>query len=406
MKIERTTAGVEARLKIAGFGRFIGAAFLVFWLTGWVIGEAFALCMLTMGAWALLTGRPPEPGREPLAPEAALPLGLFLLFWLTFWTLGGVLAGRELLRLLFGRDRILAWPDGLEVEQKCGLFRSREKWPRDALRRFYRKPGRGALCVESTGGTTELTRLGTVAERAELEQMLNAEFQLSAQPSSQGALPPGWCEISSPERDTVLVKDPATRRKQATVAWTVCGLVSSVALYLVSATQKQPGLWGMALSFVVIAALISWGAVWLSLGRKEWKLGKGRLILQRRFGQNRTSRFEAVSLELVEDNSGDGGPSYQLTAVAAGAPPQPCSYRMGKHRRTIFSQSDDPTEPRNLGRWLSQRCQLPLADQTTTEAKTIQLEALKAQLANSGRLGRVTLRLIERLAPAQSDKEG
>jgi hypothetical protein len=58
-----------------------------------------------------------------------------------------------------------------------------------------------------------------------------------------------------------------------------------------------------------------------------------------------------------------------------------------------------------LDRWLSQRCQLPLSDQTTAEAKTKQLEEVKQQLAHSGRFGRLTLRLIERLAPASSDPE-
>jgi hypothetical protein len=403
MKIERTAAGWEARLKIGGLGRFPGAAFLAVWLIGWVIGEGFALWILLLGAWALLTGRPPEPGRPLLTPAAALPVGLFLLFWLSFWTLGGVLAAREFLRLLFGRDRILARPDGLEVNQSCGLFRSREQWQRDELRRFYRKPSRGALCVETTRGTTELTRLGTLADRAELEQRLNAEFQLSAKPSLDGALPAGWCEISSPERDTVLVKDPAVRRKQAIVAWTVCALVSSVALYLVAASPKQPSLWAMALICAAFAGLIGWGAVWLSLGRAEWKFGERRLILQRRFGQDCTPQFEAVSLELEEDNSGDGGPSYPLTAVAAAA--RPSWYRTGRHRRVIFSPSHDPTEARNLGRWLSQRCQMPFADQTTAEEKTKQLAEIKLQLANSGRFGRVTLRIIERLARARPDPD-
>jgi hypothetical protein len=312
------------------------------------------------------------------------------------------MAVRELLRLLFGRDRILATPDCLEVQQRCGVFRSREKIPREEIRRFYRRPGSAALCVETTRGTTELTRLGTCAERAELEQALNAEFPLSEQPCSEGALPAGWCEISSPERDAVLVKDPAVRRKQAVVVWVICGIVSSVALYLISATQKQPALWALASSLVVIAALLGWGAVWLSFGRKEWQLEKGLLVLQRRFGQNRTPRFKAVSLEL-DESSGDDGTSYHLTALTADASPQPGWHSIGKYRRTIHSQSDDPTEPRKLGLWLSQRCQLPFSDRTTAEAKAKSLEELKQQLAVSGRLGRATLRIIERLAPSQRD---
>ena len=46
--------------------------------------------------------------------------------------------------------------------------------------------------------------------------------------------------------------------------------------------------------------------------------------------------------------------------------------------------------------WLSQRCQLPLADRTTAEAKAKELDALMQQLADSGRFGRAASRLIGR----------
>src|SRR5688572_22590369 len=158
MKPEGTSGGLEVELRIAGIGRFFGAAFLAVWLAGWAVGEAFALWILGVGAWSLLTGQPPEAGREPFRPELALPVGLFLLFWLALWTLGGVMAGRELLRLLFGGDRIRLGHDRLEIERSYGLFRSRETLRRDDLRRFYCRPANAALCVETARGTTELTR--------------------------------------------------------------------------------------------------------------------------------------------------------------------------------------------------------------------------------------------------------
>ena|SRR5437879_893267 len=96
MKLERTAAGLEAQLRSAGIGRFFGATFLAVWLVGWAVGEAFALWMLVVGGCSLLTGQPPEVGREPIRPELALPVGSFLLFWLTLWTFGGVMAVREL----------------------------------------------------------------------------------------------------------------------------------------------------------------------------------------------------------------------------------------------------------------------------------------------------------------------
>ena len=40
-------------------------------------------------------------------------------------------------------------------------------------------------------------------------------LHLDPKPAPEGALPKGWCEVVSPERYRVLVKEPAVRRKQA-----------------------------------------------------------------------------------------------------------------------------------------------------------------------------------------------
>jgi len=144
-----------------------------------------------------------------------------MLIWLLFWTLGGIAASRELLRLLFGRDRFVVRNDGLEIEHSFGLFRSIERLSHQDIRRFYQAPAGAALSA---------------------------------------AVP-----------------------------------------------------------------------------------GKG---------------------------------------------PQ---------RRTIYHQSHDPTEPRNLGLWLSQRCQIPFADLTTAESKAKELQALKEKLAGSGRVGRAVVGVIDRL---------
>ena len=397
MKLERTLEGLEARLRMAGIGRFFEAAFFTVWLTFWAVGEALVLGILIVGAWSLLTGQPPGRGREPLRLESVLPMGLFLLVWVSFWTLGGVMAGRELLRKLFGRDRIIVRRDGIEIEQSYGLFRCRRILRRDEIRRFYQNPTTKALYVETARGMIEATRMGSVAERAELAEALNAQFKTASPPKVEGALPDGWCEILSPEHDSLLVKDPATRQKQARASWIFCAAMALVALLVISKTSQQPELWGIAALLIVGAALAACGGAWLSFGRNEWKLEKGRLVLQRRFGRNLTTRFEAVSIELVEDNSGEGT-SYKLCGVGANAVTGPCWHSVGKNRRIIHSQSEDATEPRKLGQWLSQRCQVPFADRATAEAKALELEELKVQLANSGRFGRAALRVVERLS--------
>src|SRR5262245_11312413 len=402
MMLERTASGLEMELRATGIGRFLLAGFLSFWLTGWAAGEAFALWMLVGGARSLLTtGHSSGGHHQPLSVGMAVAAGVFLLFWLTLWTFGGIAAGRELLRLLFGRDRFRVNYDRLEVEQSFGLFRLVKRFPREQIRRFFRTTPFAALSVESTGGTTTvLTRFGTAVERAELEEALNAEFHVEPQPASIGALPKGWCEALSLENDSVLVKDPAIRSKQARAAWIIFACLSLIPLYLIAANRNRPDLLGGIIFSSGITSAAGWGAIWLSFGRKEWRLQKGRLVLQRRFGQNRTEQFKAVSLELIEDSSGEDGTSYLLMAAAAGAAPRTRSHSAGRHRRVIYSKSDDPTEPRNFGVWLSERCQIPLADQTTAEARAIELEAVKQRLANSGRLGRAVLGILERHLPS------
>lgn len=400
MKTSRIPEGLEATLSSAGFGRFVGAAFIGFWLLFWTAGEGFALWMLLKGAWALLTGEPPEPDRDPLSAESALPMGLFLLVWLTFWTLGGMLAGREFLRLLFGRDVILARAEALEIKHSYGFFRTYKSVPREEIRRFYQRSRRGALCVETYRGSTELTRLGTVADRSELEQILTTEFMLQEEQAPRSVLPGDWREIPSAEGESVLVRNPETRSKQALVVWIICFPFVLVTLYIISLLPEKPGLWAVAMVFALLAAAAAWGAAWLTFGRNEWVLYTGRMVLQRRIRGQRTVRFEAVALELYEDNSGDNGPSYVLNAVAANAPAR-SSLTPGavKMRRRICMDGSDPTGLRNLGQWLSQRCQIPFDDQTGAEAKTKQYEAWKAQVAGTGSLGKAVVRIMERMRP-------
>src|SRR5262245_19337243 len=221
MKVEQTAAGLERRLEVTGILRFIPVAFLTFWLAGWAVGECFALWVLGKGALSLLSGHLGATSDHPGSIVALLGAGLFLIVWLTLWTFGGIAAGRELLRLLFGRDVFVTRSDGLEIQHHYGLFRTVKVLPRTELRRLYRLSPYAPLRVETTSGTVELTRVGTPAERTELEQALNSDFGLQAEAKSPliGALPKGWCEILSLEHDPVLIKDPGTRRKQARLAW-------------------------------------------------------------------------------------------------------------------------------------------------------------------------------------------
>jgi hypothetical protein len=404
VKVERTIAGLQADLHVTGIGRFFAAAFIGAWLVGWAAGEAFALWALVSGVRSFFKGEPPQPGNEGTGIAFALFLGAFLIVWLTFWTIGGIMAGRMFLQLLFGRDRILASHDGVEVVHSFGLFRTVERLPRGEIRRFYRPPNGTVLNAETTKGTRPLTTLGRPDELAELEAAFNAEFGFKPEPAAQaaaveGALAKGWCEAMSLEHDAVLVKDPVARRKQAKIVWVLCAALGFVPIFLVATDAEHRNTPVIASFFIAGAAAAGWGAIRLSFGRDEWRLEKGRLILQRRHGHNRTQKFEVASLELIEDNSGDGGPTYMLRAIATGAPEPVNGYRKWKTYRTLHTQSDDPMEPRRFGAWLSTRCQLPFTDKTTVKAKAADLKELKQKLAESGRFGRLMLRIVERIAP-------
>jgi len=286
MQLEQTSAHLDARLQASGLGRLGSAGFLGIWLIFWAMGEVLVLWFVGVGAWSLLTGNPPRPDRTPLSAGVALPVGLFLLFWLALWTVGGLAAAHEFLRLLFGRDLILAESGALLVVHSYGLFRTRHQVTREHLHRFYQLPSKTALMIETRQGGMEVTRLGTADERGELAQLLNSLFGLRAEPGTEGTLPAGWCEGLSPEHSSVLMPDPKRRRRAAIAVWLVFGLFSSVTLYVIPAAVTQPTLWAIGLMLSVVAATTGWGGLGLTLGRNEWKLDRSRLVLQRRFGTN------------------------------------------------------------------------------------------------------------------------
>lgn len=394
MLLTRTFQGLEVTLKATGYGRFGGAAFLLVWLAFWVVGEVLVGWILIRGGWSLLTGLPPGEGRAPLETAPALGAGVFLLFWLAFWTLGGVLAGRELLRLLAGRDRLVLRPDALMVEQGFGLFRSRREIPREQVQRFHRRAHGNILFADTIRGGIELTRFGTAAEFEELAAALNADWKLSPDAPAAGVLPAGWNETLAPEGDAILIKDPVVRRKQAGVACFVFLLLAAVGGYILQASIAQLSLLALGAMVAAGAGFAGWGAFQLTYCRDEWVLGTGRLRLQRRIRGRAEPRFEAAALRLREERDSDGDPWYKLVAESAAAAPTLSLRETRRHERVIMNVTGDPTEVCNLGRWLGQRCALPLHDGTTAAAKAEEVERLRAELTASGRFGRWVARRL------------
>lgn len=361
-------AGLEAQLSSRGVERFGGVLFLGLWLCFWVVGEVLALGLLVAGGWALVTGEPMGKGSDPLATGPALLTGVFLLCWLAFWTVGGLMAWHEFFRLLWSRDRLLARGDGLEVVKRVGPFVKRRFLPADTLRGFFRIDAHSAVHVETTAGTVELTRNGTPAEQAQLIAALTAELKLPAPDRLPPVLPAAWREVRAPEGGEVLVPDPGPRRTAARIMWLLALPLTWAAIAVVRETSSDLNLGAAAAILVVLAGFALWGAGRLTWTREEWRLERGGLVVQRRSGPRRRELLAGDQLRLTESNDSDGDRWFRLELRNATG-----------GNRLLKQAMHDPTEPRQLGRWLAGRTGLPLDDRATPEA-IARAEAERAEL--------------------------
>lgn len=351
-------AGLEARLTPRGTARWGGVAFLSLWLCFWTLGEVLVAWILLRGGWALFTGEPPGPGREPLALGPSLFAGVFMLAWLVFWTFGGLMAWHEWFRLVWSGDRLLARSDGLEVFNRIGPFTRRRWLPRDTLRGLFRIEAHGLVQAETGGGVVELTRNGTPAQQARLITALTAELRLPDPALLPPLLPDEWRELRSPEGDAVLVKNPAPRRTAARVMWLIALPLTWAALTLLREAWLKPNLGAAAAILAAVAGFALWGAVRLTWARAEWRLEQNRLIRQKRFGQRRREIFTGTALRLSETTDSDGDPWFKLELRDS-----------GDRAQSLYEIAHDPTTPRQLGRWLATRTGLPFEDQATPEAR-------------------------------------
>ncbi len=391
------------RFRPQGPGRFFVAAFLSFWLCGWLAGEVFALWVL----WRIL-------GEFLASGEGvALPVALFLLVWLSLWTLGGAAALRELLRALWSEDRLTVAADG-EVERLAqrGPFRRRRALSGREIRRFQVR-GAGAwggpLVVELSGRSLEITRLGSLRQRQEAAEQLNRRLGLRpvaedpAQAPGQdripaaAVLPAGWQELTPSFGSPLLVPDQSLRRQQRRVMGLVNLVLWGLLALLLRGGPAWPGFWVLGIPLALLALAGGWGQLWLAFGRLEWRLEPRVLVLQRRFGHHLRTLGEARALELVERVDSDGDRSYRLQALRPPDPP----LRVDDH-------AADPTPLRHLGAWLAARSHVPFDDRVPSEEQRRQqrraeMERLRQQLAGSGRLGRWAARQLERAEAAGAE---
>lgn len=404
MPADQTIADMKLRFRPRGVGRFAGAAFLSLWLCGWAAGETFALFMLGHGIYSLITGRPALGSDQPLQLGPALAVGCFLAVWLTIWTLGGVMAIRELLRSLWAEDRLILDRDALTRVHRLGPFVFTRRLARSEIRRvFVQQHGSRPLTLMAQLGTgvIELTALGTQTERDEAAQQLRTVLGLAEESPATwpAALPEQWQVITESRGDIRLVPNLKTRRKQALIVSAIAIIVWSAAALLTRESLRDPKLWAVTAMVGAAAVWLGWQAIWLHRGRKEWRIEHGKLILQRRFGLEVTELTEARALELTESSDSDGDRWYELRAVEL-SPSAFAPARKIPRSLKIDRSIHDPTAPRCVGRWLSQRADIPFHDRVPTETdRQAERVKLREALAASGKFGRWVARFIEKAAP-------
>lgn len=412
---ERTMDGWRLCLKSQGCSRFVSGAFLAVWLCGWAFGEAFALWLLVQGGFHLVTGTPLGPARGPLPIGPTLLIGLFLLFWLTLWTIGGIAACAELLRLLWGEDRLEVAGGRLTVTRIRGPFRSRRAYERSTIRRISLTGRDDRLVMDWGRGHVELSGLGTHAERIEGAAALKAELAIPEEiPASNAVLPQGWEAIIAPDGARVLVSDRSVRGKQARTAFIGTFLLATVTFLVARDALDRTALFAPTVILLVFTLAAAAGALWLARGRWEWRIEKGLVTLRKRYGMGARSVFQGRYLVLEHSTDSDGDPWYELHALSEPDPAPTVrkiggatiSWRSGrpKNRRAIARRMNEAGSLRNLGGWLSRETGIVLEDRTTPETRTKEIAELRTALEQSGRFGRWTAKLVDRLGDKTSSQ--
>ncbi|MCT0211558.1 MAG: hypothetical protein DCF18_02190 [Cyanobium sp.] len=389
-----------------GPARFAVGGFLTLWLGGWAAGEVFVLFTLSrlLREW---TGA----GPMDMSVGKAAAVTAFLLLWVSLWTMGGVMAIREWLRCFWADERLVVTDDVLTLHTRLGPFVRRQRIGvgqirRCAVRSRHQQPS--ALVAELENRVIELTRLGTAGEREQAAAALNAAFALDpAAPADPVAtdlpqpltaqLPRQWQELEAAFCDApLLVPTLRIRRRQTAVTAVITLLLLALLGLLGRSALADPSLWPVV-AFLALPALgCGWGTVWLLLGRRELRLERHQLVVQRRFGRSVREVAQLDALELVESTDSDGDRWYKLQGLRSEGKPL-----------TLESAIRDPADPRALGHWLQQRTQIPYRDAIPSESEREEQRAaalleLKQRLGETGRAGSWMLKLVERI---ETDKK-
>lgn len=330
--------GEEVVLRATGWIRLLPAAFLLFWLCGWAVGEVVVVFILlgplsdplVTALREVLPGSWPRPRR--FAGSTPWPVLAFLAIWLVFWTWGGLTAVWQLLRLLAGSDRFVIRPGGFSLRRSAGPFGRTRDFAASDVSSVYADVRRSRL-VAVVGGTEQVLCSGTPAPVAEwLAARLRSALGLLEPRSAEGRergtglsaeppVPADWTARPLPEGGSLLSPPSARSRRTAGCALTVAVILTTffvIALFATGARREAPGA-ALLLGLVTVAVDLLCG--WAAFARDSWLLGPGVVARIRRLGpweRRREVRHGTLAVSVSTDSDDDDW--FRLEVRGAGKP--------------------------------------------------------------------------------------
>lgn len=356
-------AGWRVTFRARGLVRYLPAAFLAFWLCGWIVGEYFALGLLAgaLRHWfgaSIPLGWLPEMHGTPPSGGAQLFFGGFLAVWLTAWTFGGLAALAQLLQLLFGHEVVRVDGDTLVVERRAPFPLSVSRVNASDIRGFRMRAR--TVHADTRRRAVAVTQFTTPDEGAELMALLEA-WHRSYHPAAEGLTEGepainGWTVVTDESGALALSAGGRAR----TVLGLVVGAIGAVMLSVLASMWLGPAGWIarlVSLVLVVPGGICVYAGAWLLFVHESLHPRPGALQRRRRaFGITWTTDFAPLELVLETATDSDGDVSHTLRVAGGG------------HRERIASAINDPNEPITLGRWLAGRTGVPLVNGPGREA--------------------------------------
>lgn len=325
-------------LRPEGCARYFGVAFLLVWIGGWAVGEAFAINMLL--AFLGVDFRAPFPvpiSKFGVGWPSLFPI-VFLLVWLTFWTWGGVGAIGHVLRLLFGQDTIEVSPSQWRAIRSYGFFRMTRTYARSDGWSAEMRQRDKALMARHEDKRQLVTTLGTPAER---RWLANEIVRVFGTPKIRSRDLPKEFEAVR-DGDGVEIRSTARSRRGAFGCGLFAILIVDVPLimWLMYSAQRPPT--GGLVVLASLALLASAFGIWAIFARQYRVLKRDYFAEHLVFpGIHRKWECSGGTLELESRTDSDGDEHFTLFVTGGN----------GRKKR-LYASMHEPDEPLLLGRFI------------------------------------------------------